>query len=923
MADPRKTLAPIKKLLLARDDDTIRQGVELLRALDDPSLFDALLTGVRWRISDATTHVPDPVGALEVTGFCANAAVTGRWDLVVALSLLAAAPPESAVAAGLVASCTSLTMDRGGDYRNRFSADLGLLATLVNLEHLVVRGGLGPTNLAALTKLPRLRRLELVVPIDDISGLSGCAALETLRVSSASFATPGALRDVPALRELSLADCYQLQSIEFLRALDGVERLSLTLHAFHGDVSPLGGLRSLRSLQIHGGSTSFTSVEALAGCAKLEDVTLERCGGLTTLAPLKGLRHLRRLSVDGCSKLERLDLDGVTTLESFSARWTALKDLDCLAGCALTTAGIEGMANLERLDGLRSTTAIRRLNLNTPNLASLSGLEGCADLESLSMRSCKGLTSLAGLSHARRLQSLSLRECESLASIDGVERCEALTDFVVEGGAYSDLSPLASLTSLERVSLRGCARVTDLSPLAALPKLRALVLSGTGVDRASVPARLKHVTSFAQDADLAKLAAKPAPEARGPVIPAAVGAEHRKAWTQIKKLLLTRDHETVDQGVELVRALDDAAIFDELLRGVTWTPPDRRHPLGQVALEGTWFDDTEPARAFRIRAVLALAAAAPADCEPANAFKSALKMLSFHGGKDPKRPCPFDAAPLTAFRHLATLELIDAPALTHAEALSSLPALSTLWARGVTGWAGVDFSAMTALRALTLHDVTLGAVVTLRDAPSLTTVTLSHVRGAGALSLDAHPTLTNLSVWDAGELRAVSLRDCPALTEARLYRLPALESVDLRGCAALSVLNVSSNPSLAEVRGLDALTALHTLSATYGPTAWLPRAPLTALTGLHTLDLSGAAQLDLSRVANFPSVRVLTLDGSSEVSDLSPLSALKSLGSLSLRWCAKVTDLTPLEGLSLFALRAQGTKVPPERVPLALRRFVK
>ncbi|MFO0647850.1 MAG: hypothetical protein U0326_16545 [Polyangiales bacterium] len=589
MTDPRKTLAQIKKLLFSRDAASVAQGVELLRALDDAKLFDDLLAGVAWSFTPPTDGRPPAYGVLKIGGPCANAGTRGRWDLVVALSLLAAAPPESAVASKIIAEATSLTVERGYEYRSTHEIDLAPLRAFVNLERLWVRAT-GPTsNLDALAALPKLREVQLEGPLRDLSGLSGSRSIARLTVSSNELANSGPLRDMAALKELDLRSSYTIGSIDFLRELDGVERLDVALHALSsGDLSPLRGMRSLKALTIENGNIAVASIEPLASLTELEQVSINRCGSITTFAPLRALPKLRSLSVESCGKLATLGLDGITTLRHFTTRWSHLEDVDCLADCPLEHVDLSGATRLRSLKGLRATSSVRALHLASDAVASFEGLERCVDLENVSLRGATNLKSLAGLQNATKLKSLGLPRCTSLTSLDGIERLTELSLCILEGGAFSDISALSKLTSLERLSLRDCSKVSDIRALTALPKLKALILTGTAIDRATVPANLRHFTSFAQDADLEKLAAKPPPEPRAPTVPVAVSAEHRKAWTQIKKLLLTRDADTIDQGVELVRALDDASIFDESL-GVTWSPPDRRHPCGTIVTRGTWF----------------------------------------------------------------------------------------------------------------------------------------------------------------------------------------------------------------------------------------------------------------------------------------------------------------------------------------------
>ena len=96
LTDARKTLAQLNKLLFTRDPEVTAQGVELLRSLGDPALFDALLAGVTCSCPTSTDPTRPLWGTFTVGGPCGNAPTTGRFDLMVALALLGAAPPESA-----------------------------------------------------------------------------------------------------------------------------------------------------------------------------------------------------------------------------------------------------------------------------------------------------------------------------------------------------------------------------------------------------------------------------------------------------------------------------------------------------------------------------------------------------------------------------------------------------------------------------------------------------------------------------------------------------------------------------------------------------------------------------------------------------------------------------------------------------------
>jgi Leucine-rich repeat (LRR) protein len=921
MTDARKTLAQLKKLLFTRDPETTAQGVELLRSLGDPALFDALLTGVTWACPERRDPMRPVWGSFTIGGSCANAPATGRFDLMVALALLGAAPPESAVASTLLASVTSLTLDRGYEYNHARPIDLAPLRAFVKLERLWVRTTGPITALDALAGLPALRELHLDGAFDDLTGLSGSRSLERLTVHSAGFVRSPPLTDVPALREVDLAACYNLQSLDLVRALDGLTRLRLNLHHYQaGDLAPLAGLTALRALAIDHGNVAITSLAPLASLAALEELSLHNCGGVTTLAPLRALPALRSVDVASCAQIKRLGLDGAPALRRVHVRWSGLRDVDDLAGHALDDVDVSTNSALESVAGLRATTTLRDLSTNSNALRSLEGVEGSAGLEVVALHGARSIATLRHLAGAQSLKTLWLPSCASLASLDGVEGCASLATCILEGGAFEDVTALAKLEKLEKLSLRDCAQVRDVSALAALPALRALILAGTGVEKASLPAKLRAITSFAKDADLNKLAAKPPPAPREPVIPPAIAKEHRAVWTRLKKLLLSRDPETIDQGVELVRALEDPTLYAELLDGVTWGSPDRKHPYGTVLMKGSWFEDTAPAEPYRLRAVLALAAAAPAGCAPADALKDSLTMLSFNGNVSGKVAAPFDAAPLAAFTRLEMLHVTRAAAITNTEALASLRSLKKLDLRVSGAWGAFDMAGLTALTEVNLFDCPLDQVARLRDAPALRTAAVGTVRGDGDLVLDGLGALESFSLTSAPGVRSVSLRDCPKLSTATCAWLGGVERVDVTGCAVLRTLTVASNNNLKELRGLDTLSALVRLDAASTPAAWIPSKPVTGLTHLRYAQWP---LTDCAPLRAFPQLRSLDLSGSPQLVSVRELAELTQLTALYLQWCGKLASLEGLEALPLQTLSPQGIAVKGVDAPESLRRFFK
>jgi Leucine-rich repeat (LRR) protein len=911
-------LRRLRELLVARDRDTFAWGLELARSLHDPHLFDAMLRGVTW-----VPPVDGGYGTLVVRGFCHNTRARRREDLV--LALLAAAPPESAVASRLLAEITSLRVDRLADPLPGDVIDLAPLRAFVALERLCVRVALEPHDLAALASLPALRELQLHGVLSDLSALSGAASLQRLEVSSRTVTSSGPLRDLPSLRELDIAYCPRLRAIDFVRALTTVEELSIDLqhHGAHPfDLAPLRALTSLRALRIAGDGGALTSLDALADHPSLESLHLQSCAGITTFAPLRTLPALTSLRGTVLPKLDALGLDGITSLRHLHLTdhdEGALRDLDGLCGCDLQTLTVQPASALEDLAALRGSRSLTSLELDAPKLRSLDGLDLATSLQTLTITRASALRSVAPLSPMRSLASLRLDRCGSLTSLDGLDGCVSLTSCELVGGAFTDVTPLKDLTSLALLGLHACASVRDVSALEGLPNLFCLLLAGTRVDPATLPPRLRAVATFTSRLTFAQFHEHAPP--RSTPAPVSLSPELRAQWPRVLRLLLADDLELIDRGAALVRAIGDAALYEALLCDVRWSFATAKRPFETLNVHGTHFDVEGADPRLALRAVLALAADAPPACESAATLRETLVALCVASPKPGGPKLPFDLAPLVAFTALRSLALFDVRYVTHADALGRLSGLERFSFSGDVAPTDFDLTGLGRLRELSLRGFSLRHLARLLAAPALQSLTL-HEAGLDdrALRLEGHPTLARFELDGEVNGGALSLRDCPALTEVSLGWRSRFEEIDLRGCVSLRHLTIKNAPHLRALRGLEGLVALTTLEVT-GAAAWIPTEPLTALTKLTTVQITRSELVDCAPLVAFTHARTLKLFFSERLADTSALAALTSLTALDVSFCAALTRLDGLDALPLKTLFFSASGVRRDALPAALRRF--
>ena len=231
------------------------------------------------------------------------------------------------------------------------------------------------------------------------------------------YASEVLARSWPPERELQIPDFTFMDSLHNAPALNAVrcELKNYQTGVSNLDVSPLTRNQKLRS------------------------VTLTECGEELDLAPLLQLPDLQCLELASRRRLPRL-----AVLAAMPRPWALA--LECSA-CG---------ESLQPLTEFRTLTWLH--------------LRGCDDLTDLTLLPPR----------PQSLRALSLYIFPELISLAGIERWHGLKNLeLFECARLTDLTPLAEVTSLERLTLGLLSeRPKDLSPLSALRNLRELSFRG-------------------------------------------------------------------------------------------------------------------------------------------------------------------------------------------------------------------------------------------------------------------------------------------------------------------------------------------------------------------------------------------------------------------------------------------------------------
>ncbi len=382
--DP-KQLAALRKLIGQEDAGAVRQGIELLRTLDDRDVWSLMADGLE----------VDSTGVISIgkdSEIARRARPTRRGEL--ALWALRGA--------GRLADVEVL--------------DLRELGELHDLD-----------AVAGLTYLRELRHWQ-TTPLANIDGLAGLGALEVLHVGHlARGATLDALAALVNLREVvlagvegattldQLAACVQLRSLDVrwgdslrdLRALTACTALrSLTLGDVP-DLATLAGHTGLVTLTLSPAPTNMRGIATLTGVR-----TLRLTGAVspTNLGEIAKMPGLETLILEDAGPTDLAMLAGAPAL-------TALE----VAGATFTSLVLSGMAKLRQF--IVSDSAVERVERLTDLPA----------LRSLTFKRCKALAGLGGLSGVPQLESLDLSDCTSVHDLDVLADLAAVTHLDLRG----------------------------------------------------------------------------------------------------------------------------------------------------------------------------------------------------------------------------------------------------------------------------------------------------------------------------------------------------------------------------------------------------------------------------------------------------------------------------------------------------------
>ena len=499
----RKTLVNIKKFLKNRDYNNINSGIELVRSLDEPSIFEELLencsidkanrlaknnfftgTGPAQPYLDyallglvacatETANIDKSlkrsnIKSLNLSGFVEGLGSTGAWEW-------------TELPSGIVnfKNLTSLDLN----YCHRLQ-NVDELANLTNLTNLDLRNCGDLQNVDFLTNLTNITKLSLSEVKINVDVLINLTNLTNLDLSSCNLQNVDSLANLTNLTNLDLSKCYELQNIDELANL--TKLTSLNLSSCHSIIQPQKEVMTTRKEVIEYQDKIRFVMALIDGNTKVlsdykdnTSLDLSRCN-LQNVDVLANLTNLTNLNLSGCESLQNVDglanLNKLISLDLYSCK--SLQNVVVLANLIkLTSLVLSSCESLQNVDSLANCSNLTRLDLKCCNFHNVDSLANLTNLNSLDLSGCESLQNVDGLANLTKLNSLNLSFCKSLQNVDGLANLTNLTSLDLSScESLQNVDGMSNLPNLTSLDLHYCKSLQDVDGLSNLTKLISLDL---------------------------------------------------------------------------------------------------------------------------------------------------------------------------------------------------------------------------------------------------------------------------------------------------------------------------------------------------------------------------------------------------------------------------------------------------------------
>ena len=361
--------------------------------------------------------------------------------------------------------------------------DLSPLSKLEKLRYLEIVD-CPAVNIEAIGEIKGLLQLTLQgMNVSDLTPLQNCTTLMRF------FGTLEHCRSLdglsaPSLLELFMESARELRDISALSACTNLTTLRLSDAPHLSDISALASCGKLQSIHIDG-AKDLRDCSALAGKTMLTEVSLHSVG-IRDLSPLRDSRALSRLMLSDMPISDLSWTSGSRNLRVVGLQSTNMRSFDFLNEIDVKTMELHFSDSFTDYSGLAAISrySYMHLNPNNGNLAAVLPHIADAKIDHLNLYDCYGvdcsalpkgvikleitnsnMTTLEGLSLLPNLQRVVLENLSRLTSLAGLAECSTLAELqIIDCFRLMDITDLYVLR-LPALELKGMLTVPDLAKL--------------------------------------------------------------------------------------------------------------------------------------------------------------------------------------------------------------------------------------------------------------------------------------------------------------------------------------------------------------------------------------------------------------------------------------------------------------------------
>jgi len=828
--EDKQNIAKIKKLIRTRDFEKIDMGIELVRSIDNPKIYDELLGNVEYTFDQWSGSFKHDWKGAGPDEYYFQTAILGLlnfspkgskgFEIRDSVKILRI---RGEVVSGHSYTPSKVYAKYLSNFSNLKFLKLDRFEEIIGFEEIYALPIEG-LEIAWCDLLPnhdekwgfkKLKILLLDLPkkekVDHLDFLSNLLTIETLKLHATFSAR---------------SPDFSNEGLKFLQKLKYLQTSGLG----YAEVDPLSNLKNLNYVKLS--EDNLSDISGLTSSENLEFIDLNYSKKLDNIIPLSKLKNIKLIDVSSTKITSLKGLENSVDIHGVKAVNTPIKNLDGLVNAKnIYCINANRCEYLENIEGIKNSLKLKEIILDKcSSLSSLNGIENCKDLRLITL-SGSGISNLNSLTNCKKifnnnktkwdeetsewagntgsqdnpfwgltesvdkvgygnlyqakyigekcreyypnrgwsdptLNEFQVQDCPNLESVEGLKN-SGIQLLVINGcPSIKKIDYLAEFPLLQCCDFTDCANLESVESLSSLSLIDVLILKKCY--KVKPKPRFLLMDSFEKVNEYLSKFKKNISEVK-------LDSEDKIVSEKLEKLLLSDDYSDIELGLELANSISDKDIFDYLLGGVKF--------LNNKIVTNSKFLGNDKTKEFRDFALEGLISIAPDSCKIAKEIKASFKEKTLTGSNITSLLC------VSGFSNLEKLKVTKTNISTVSD-LSRLKNLKTLLfndnseLKNLSGIAGLDNLEL------------LG----MRNCKSLTD--LSHVSGFKKLS--------GIQVNDCGITSTSGLKHLPLLRNINLNDNPQLENIDEIGqISSLEIVTISGCPN---IKSLDSLTRLDNLT---------------------------------------------------------------------------------------------------------------